>query len=539
MFRPLPCQPRSSATSWTAIPILLLAAACLLAPRPGHANPAAPPVRPPESAPGPAPGPATKTTPKAAPGTTVAPPPDAPDGQDSGQQGGQDIHQTNNAAAARLLHKADTIAAKVAKLRGLAQKRPIQRGVMQKDGIRARLVERIGDEYTNDEIAAEALALKRFRMLPETMDYKQVVIELLTDQIAGFYDPIERQLYIAGWQQGGFGAMGDDMIMAHEIDHALQDQHFDLRAFIKPIKKNGDASVARQALIEGDGTALMVEYMLNDMGVQFSPWQNDAVLDMLRPQMTASMATGKLAEAPLILRESLIFPYLGGLEFIAHFRRRHPWKRIDAMYRKPPLSTEHILHPDKYEDYERPVRIAVAPVAALAGFELVYENVHGEAGMDVLLRQHMIEAAKPAPGAGKARRNPDHAPGRDPAKTDEAIRHKIEQAAAGWGGDRMAVFAPAGHGGGVAGTVGISYSVWDQPADAIEFFDLLSDAMPSLSGGSRSAASDSRIEYRDPAGAVYLAERKGNAVVMVLGALPAQAPALLGQVWKRWRVQRP
>jgi hypothetical protein len=375
------------------------------------------------------------------------------------------------------------------------------------------------------------------------MDYKQVVIELLTDQIAGFYDPAERRLYIAGWQEGGFGAMGDDMIMAHEIAHALQDQHFDLRAFIKPTKKNGDASVARQALVEGDGTALMVEFMLRDMGVNMSPWQNSAVLDMLGPQMSASMATGKLGEAPLVLRESLVFPYLAGLEFVAHFRRHHSWKRIDAIYRKPPLSTEHILHPHKYETYERPVRITAAPVPALKGYRLVYDNVTGEAGMSVLLRQHTTEAA---PGAaagatGRSARGKGKAGARGDGKVidAEALRKKIDQAAAGWGGDRMAVYTPPGHDGALAGTVGISYSVWDETADALEFFDVLADAMPSLSGGKAVETGETRIVYHDGGGAVYLAERKGDAVLLLLGASQERAPAILDQVWKRWRVQRP
>lgn len=414
----------------------------------------------------------------------------------------------------KLLHKADAIAVKVAEMRGLAQKRPIKRGVMQKDDIRKRLIERIDDEYSADEIAAEELALKRLGLLPVDTDYKQLVLDVMTDQIAGFYDPAERQLYIAGWQQGGFGAVGDDMIMAHEIAHALQDQHFDLRAFIKPVKNNGDASVARQALVEGDGTALMVEFMLREMGVNMAPWQNTAVLDMLGPQMTTAMAAGKLATAPLVLREGLVFPYLSGLEFVAHFRRHHSWKRVDAIYRKPPLSTEQILHPAKYEAYERPARVTVASVPALAGYEMIYENVNGEVGLGVLLRQHVAGAS------------------------EEAAREKAARAAAGWGGDRIAVYTPPGHGGGLAGTVGISYSVWDETADALEFFDMLSDAMPSLSGGKAVKTDDAHVEYHDGAGAVYTAQRQGNAVVLVLGASKEQAPAVLGQVWKRWRVQR-
>ncbi len=418
-----------------------------------------------------------------------------------------------------LLEKADAITDEVVKLRGLARKRPIKRGVMQKQEIEKRLLERVDDEYSPDEIAAEELAMKRLGLIPATVDYKKLVIDLLTDQIAGFYDPIEGQLYIAGWQDAGMGPAGDDMVMSHEITHALQDQHFDLRAFMKPDRQNGDASVGRQALVEGDGTALMLEYVLSRVGMG-PPWHQPDILDMMGPQMTAGMATGKFAEAPLVLRESLIFPYIGGLRFVAHFRKNHPWKRIDEIYRKPPLSTEQILHPAKYESYERPVRITATELPSLPGHRLAYQEVNGELGLAIFLRQHAVAGTK----------------AKDP---DEALRKKTDQAAAGWGGDRIAIYTPPGHDGTLRGVVGIAYITWDQPADAIEFFDVLSDVMPAISGNGKAVQTgDDDVAYADAAGVTYLAQRKDDAVVMILGASKEQAPAVLADVWKRWRVQR-
>ena len=112
-----------------------------------------------------------------------------------------------------LERQADTIAADVARIRGLAIKRPIDRGVMNKSQIRTRLVARMAEEYTPEELAAEALALERLGLLPAGVDYQKLVLDLLTDQIAGFYDPWERRLYIADWAQ-----MGKEVAMAHEID---------------------------------------------------------------------------------------------------------------------------------------------------------------------------------------------------------------------------------------------------------------------------------------------------------------------------------
>ena len=164
-----------------------------------------------------------------------------------------------------LLQRTDAIANDVARLRGLKRKKPIERGVMNKDEIRDRLVKRVDEEYTAEELRAEELALKRLGMLPKGADYKQLVIDLFTEEIAGFYDPKDGKLYIARAQVGENTL--NDLLMAHEIDHALQDQHFKLRKFLKPNKREGDASVARQALIEGDGTALMFEFMMDKMGM--------------------------------------------------------------------------------------------------------------------------------------------------------------------------------------------------------------------------------------------------------------------------------
>ncbi len=416
-----------------------------------------------------------------------------------------------------LLKKADAIAQKVAKLRGLRQRRPIKRGIMQKDAIRARLLERVDQEYSADELAAEELALKRLGLLPADADYKKLVIDLLTEQIAGFYDPVERRLYIAGWQQTGMESL-DDILMAHEIDHALQDQHFGLRKFMKPNKQNSDATVARQALVEGDGTALMLEFMMNKMNMEM-PWADDKTTNMMSAQISTAMAGAGMNKIPLVLREGLVFPYMRGLSFVAHFRKHHPWKRIDSIYKKPPLSTEHILHPDKYTAYERPDEVTARPIAALDGYRLVFDNVNGELGLAILLRQHA--------GRRMKARGDIYAP-----------KEKAERAVAGWGGDRIAVYTSPDHDGKLPGTVAISYSVWDAEVDAIEFFEMLSDSMPSLSGGKAKKDGELHVEYVADDKRTVIAQRKGDSVVLVIGAETDKATAIVEQVWKSWRVRR-
>ena len=216
-------------------------------------------------------------------------------------------------------------------------------------------------------------------------------------------------------------------------------------------------------------------------------------------------ASGQLDKTPLVLREQLLFPYARGLAFVAHFLKHHSWKRIDEIYAKPPLSTEHILHPGKYETYELPDAITAAPLPSLSGYKTAYDNVMGEFGLVILLRQHGV------------------------------VDERAQLAAMGWGGDRLVVYTPPGHKGKVGGTVGVLYTVWDDVADAIEFYESLSYVMPRLATGKVMTRSDTRVDYEMRGGSIAIAERNGDAVLVVLGAPPARSDDVRAETWKRWQ----
>ena len=403
--------------------------------------------------------------------------------------------QKNDQAEA-LLQRADEITKSVSKIRGLKLKRPIKRGVMNKAQLRERLLARIAQEYTDDEILGEGLAMKRFGLLGKDVDFLETVTKLLTDEIAGFYDPFSEELFLAGWATGG-----GDVLLAHEIDHALQDQHFDLRRFMGGDKKNADATAARQAVVEGDGTVLMMEHMLAGLG-RSAPWAEEGFADNAA-NMTAAQA-GSIKGATFALREALIFPYAEGLRFIAHFRRHHSWKRIDKMFSKPPLSTEQILHPELYEAYEPPIVVTATTPAIISQYKLAYQNVSGEKGLSVLLEAH---------GVG---------------------RERAEEAAAGWGGDRLALYIPPGRSkkDGLGGTIGILRTRWDQEADAIEFFAALSHALPKLAeeGPQIAGGTSALLRYKSPDGSIVSASRTAASVTLLIGAPPAREPDLRAQV---------
>jgi hypothetical protein len=437
----------------------------------------------------------------AAGGVAAAQPPGKQADKDAGKGADKDAPLAP-AGKQKLLDDADRIAARVAKLRGLSILRPIRRGVMNKEQITQHLLDRVRQEYQPGQIESEELAMKRLGLLPADANYLELVLELLRDQIAGFYDPWKQQLYIADWMTAG----GDE-VMAHEIDHALQDQHFHLRRWMAADKKNADATLARQALVEGDGMALMMEFA-SPVPV---PWGKDGFVDSMIGLISLG-STLSLGKVPLAIREGLVFPYLSGVRFVAEVLKTRSWKGVDEIYRRPPLSSEHILHPHTYARYERPIEVRAGSPAALRGRKTRYDNVLGQFGLSILLRQH---------------------------KVSQPI---ADLAAAGWGGDRVAVYTPAGSRDRTgAQAIAVLYTVWDSEVDAVEFFGAIEDAMPSLSGGKQSARQPDVVEYRTGAGtggeSAFSAERRGDAVLVIVGAPPA-ATDLRAQVWKTWTVRR-
>lgn len=410
----------------------------------------------------------------------------------------------------KLVARADAIGKKVAKLRGLSIKRPIPKGVMTDEQLRARIVESMDRDSTPAERAAEAAMAKRWGLVPMDTDLDALLVDLLTEQIAGFYDPREGQLYVSAKP-----ATDDDwadMLMAHELTHALQDQHFGLEKWMAVVKDNGDASAARQALVEGDGVALMIEYLLAEQGAG-PPWDHDEIVRMMTATMDSAAAGGGsgepggelLAKAPLAIRESLMFPYKAGVGFVAALRRGQPWGKVDAAFARPPASTEQILHPALYFADERPDAIA-APRGAL------HSQVWGEEGWRVFLRAHGVVADKAA------------------------------SAAAGWGGDRVILAGAPAAIGEPGRAIGVAMTTWDQAIDASEFWDALAGALDDLVIGPALVAESERLVWLDADGTVTAAELRGRQVAIVTGAPIVRWRAILDGAWAwpvAWASGRP
>ena len=263
-------------------------------------------------------------------------------------------------------------------LRGLSFKNPVNYKMIDRTELQHVLVEKVKEQYTEQEMRDYSLALATLGLVPEGTDLLNVLVSLYNEQVAAFYVPEERALYT--FKDLVFSSNLDKMLLSHELTHALQDQNFDLQTFPLKVKTNDDLALATSALVEGDATVLMTRWyvenvdpgkMLGDLGAMFS--QN----------------TAKLREAPAYLREMLMFPYQQGQQFAMTLYADGGTAAIDAVFRNPPTSTKDILHADKFlRQRATPERIDLAPLDS-KDWRLIANNTLGEFGTRFILQQGM------------------------------------------------------------------------------------------------------------------------------------------------------
>ena len=317
----------------------------------------------------------------------------------------------------------------VVAIRGLQPKAPVDPKILDDAGIKAYIADSFAKDNPADVLAANERILKAFGLLPADASLGDLYIKLLGGQVAGLYSPDDKTLYVVSRSGKGLGA-AEKTTYAHEFDHALQDQNFDLGTLQLDEIGQGDRSFARLSLVEGDATLVM------------SIWQGSNLTPAEIGELLAGAAddpsTALLLSMPPILRESLIFPYTSGLSFVQGLQTGGGWTAVNDLYAKPPASTEQIIHPEKYAAGEGPVAVTLpADLAARlgSGWTKALEDSFGEFQLGVWLRGNTTI------GAGAA-----------------------NDAAAGWGGDRIAVL------NGPNGTWAVVLrTAWDTAADAEAF----------------------------------------------------------------------
>ncbi len=319
------------------------------------------------------------------------------------------------------------IRAAVAAIRGLQPSGAVAPVVIDEATLRRNLQAEYDAEYPPAELEKTEHLLATLGLLEVGASLRDLNLDLQAGQVAGYYSPDRDELYVVS-RSGGIGPV-EWATYAHEYTHQLQDQNFDLDGLGLDAIDQSDRSLARLALIEGDASITQQAWMQEAL----TPAElGEIVRASLDPEGLAA-----LQRAPLVLRETALFPYREGLGFATFLATSGGFDSVNAAYDDLPSSTEQVIHPEKYLAREAPLQVVVPEGAGSllgAGWREEGRDTLGELYLRTWLR---------AGGLGST---------------------EARAAAGGWGGDRVVLFE--GPGGAHAALL---VTTWDALEDAAEF----------------------------------------------------------------------
>lgn len=357
---------------------------------------------------------------------------------------------------ARVRAVVDSLLPRLQVLTGLTAEHPIRIGYRTRAEVHAYVMHQLDKDMSPAEAAGLEGTYAALGLIPDTLHLRRLLLDLYTEQVSGYYDPETKTFYTVE------GTPPDLLrtVLAHELVHALQDQHTNLDSIISP-KRGNDRESAAQAAVEGQATAVMFAIVTEEsIHASVDPTRLPDLGAQLRPAIEAQNSQFPVyRRAPRIIREALVFPYLQGAAFVQALWRNRlrptaaparagaaaaapvPWPApLDSLL---PQSTEQVMHPERFlrfRDAPTELLLAASPDDS---WHTVYENVLGELETTVFLREHLGQTAQ----------------------------------ARGWDGDRFRLLE--GPGGARAL---VWYSVWDDPASADAFAASYRATLPRRAG---------------------------------------------------------
>jgi hypothetical protein len=396
---------------------------------------------------------------------------------------------------------ADEVLPDVERLRGLEFKEPVVKKGQTKEGFRDFLLAALEKEMNPKVWEPRERFYKRLGLLPGDVSLRASVEALLLEQVGGYYDPETRALYLVG----SFGPTIDRTILAHEIGHALDDQHFDLRGRMEAVRNEEDRGFATSSVLEGSATLLMGRYVAKYLLT--SGLEPEEIVEEMQGQ--EAFQAEQFRRAPPYLQRGLLLTYLEGQKFLSKgVLSPIPDVRpelFETAFRYPPLSSEQILHPEKYWEAitrDEPIEVVLPEFGASLGeaWTKADESTLGEIYTAILTE------------------DPDDVEEIDVSDVEGALalmgREWTNAGAAGWGGDRFAVYVNGDR------LVGVWLAVWDDAGEAEEFEEALEEA-----------------------GHEFFLRRAGDRVVVVVGDVAREGPgsfeALAAKALREAKTTRP
>jgi len=334
----------------------------------------------------------------------------------------------------KIFKLADDIMKKIAEHTNRKPDLNVKKEMTTKDAVIKYVEEQLDKQYKGNEFLVEENVLKFLKIYKWEDNYKQLMLDLLKEQVGGYYDPEKHTMYISEWTPENM----QEMILSHELFHAVQDKNFGIMKYLKMDNKNTDAKLAASSLLEGEATAVMMDYALaikNNMPeATFDKIPNlESLMEAQMKMQNTTMPT--LAKSPEFIQRMLIFPYIKGLSFVTQIKLESDWEGLNKAYKKVPVSTEQILHIDKYKKFEKPIDVKLKdPKNVVKDAKFLGETILGEATFHLLFVSD---------------------------KSDKTNATDAD----GWGGDKIYVYEKD------KSYFAILVTEWDTKKDAEEFFE--------------------------------------------------------------------
>jgi hypothetical protein len=286
--------------------------------------------------------------------------------------------------ARELCGRANAIVQELTQISGLPLKHSVPCDFITKDQINQFLQKRIKEVANPEEIRAEELTLKKFGLVPPEFDLAKNTVDLLTEQAAAFYDYDRKKLFITETTPSDT----QSPVLAHELSHALADQNFNLSKFIKQGRKSDDGATARLAVMEGQATWLMSEYLARKMGQSLRTSSSLVGLMSTMSESGGGSQFPVFENAPLYLRKTLVFPYTKGMLFQNAVIERDGNAGFAEVFRNAPVSSQQILHPEKYFAGVKPFEPKLPEPKLPRGYKGLVTGSLGELEHAILLEQY-------------------------------------------------------------------------------------------------------------------------------------------------------
>lgn len=397
------------------------------------------------------------------------------------------IGLAQNMAAQSIAELTSEIEPKVVKLRGLPFLNDIEKAFQSPEELQQVLLSEIERTYPDDTLFSLEKRLLKFGFVISPINLRQMISQLLSQQIAGYYDPREKKMVLIAADPGSSGQKGvlpieyftrflvegmgyslEKILLSHELTHVLQDQHFNLLALPFEALDPEDTTSAVRALIEGDATLVMMDYILEQQGVNST--QVPDIANSMYAWMDSPFVRGfgLFQTVPRYIMDNLLFSYMYGFDFVLQLKQQGGWELVNQAYNDFPVSTEQILHPEKYlDDRDLPTTIQLPVLPEyLSDWQELECNTLGEFNISILLDGYLPAA-------------------------------QARLASAGWDGDRFCLYEHRE----TKQLLLVWYTTWDTQKDAREFFQMYTNVIEKRyidkPGKNGSVSKDGRVKFFD------------------------------------------